>query len=166
MRMLSRGSRRPARCSLPEVQHDMGVCGAPRTLGCTCSAPCSRLSALGSVLPCSPSHRVVALYCPPRLPFGKCTHIFYTVLCCAALRCTTLYSWQVRTRLFSANGKMTAMEIVASIWRESGVLGFFRGWTAAYSRLGPIYIFFPTVLEQALAHQLRPCAAATPPSIH
>ena len=54
----------------------------------------------------------------------------------------------VRTRLFAGGGMASAAEACVAVWREGGVLGFFRGWTAAYVRLGPILVFFPAVLEQ------------------
>ena len=48
----------------------------------------------------------------------------------------------------SSSATATAAEAVVAIAREGGPFGFFRGWTAAYVRLGPILVFYPALLEQ------------------
>ena len=48
----------------------------------------------------------------------------------------------------SSSATATAAEAVMAIAREGGPFGFFRGWTAAYVRLGPILVFYPALLEQ------------------
>ena len=48
----------------------------------------------------------------------------------------------------SSSATATAAEAVIAIAREGGPFGFFRGWTAAYVRLGPILVFYPALLEQ------------------
>ena len=65
----------------------------------------------------------------------------------------------IRTRIFQlraaaaasggrAAATTTAAQAAVDVWREGGALGFFRGWGAAYVRLGPILVFYPALLEQ------------------
>ena len=58
----------------------------------------------------------------------------------------------VKSRLMLARASRAGavvgpLEVVASIFKESGVRGFFRGWTAAYARAGPAYFIQMPITE-------------------
>jgi hypothetical protein len=51
----------------------------------------------------------------------------------------------IKTRIMNTGGGLG--EVAVSIFKEHGVFGFFRGWTASYSRLGPHTIIIMNIYE-------------------
>lgn len=56
----------------------------------------------------------------------------------------------VRTRVMQTGGGSGGgmLGAVASIQREHGLRGFFRGWVPAYMRVGPLFVLMPALVEQ------------------
>ena len=55
----------------------------------------------------------------------------------------------LQTKLQTGAGAGGLVSCAASVLREHGVLGFFRGWTANVARLVPTFIIGSTIYEQA-----------------
>ena len=51
----------------------------------------------------------------------------------------------IKTRIMSNGGSI--LGVAGDILAEHGVFGFFRGWTASYSRLGPHTILIMNIYE-------------------
>jgi len=53
----------------------------------------------------------------------------------------------IRTRVMSGRGVSFA-EAASGIAREHGPMGFVRGWVPAYTRIGPLFLLMPALVEQ------------------
>jgi len=58
----------------------------------------------------------------------------------------------IRTRVMSAAEGMGIVGAASSVLRDHGPVGFFRGWTPAYIRIGPLFFFMPALIEQVRKH--------------
>lgn len=61
----------------------------------------------------------------------------------------------VRTRVMASSlpGSQGSgiIHAAASVWRDHGARGFFRGWVPAYVRIGPLFVGMPALIEQVRA---------------
>jgi len=58
----------------------------------------------------------------------------------------------MRTRVMSTAEGMSVVGAASSVLRDHGPFGFFRGWTPAYIRIGPLFFFMPALIEQVRKH--------------
>lgn len=54
----------------------------------------------------------------------------------------------LRTRIMAESGAVGIVGAASGVLRDYGPLGFFRGWTPAYIRFGPLMFCMPALVEQ------------------
>ena len=85
-----------------------------------------------------------SLFPPPMCKGGRSAYNAATVSAPADVVWTRLQSREAHQH----GGAPSITSCVATIWRQGGVGGFYRGWTANVMRMAPTFIVGTTIYEQ------------------